>query len=257
MRWLATRILAFMARPKEIAPEVQDIARRIAAFDWPAVEDSLDRRGYATLSGVLAPAECAALATLYDDDARFRSRVVMRRHNFGEGEYKYLNYPLPPAVEALRQLCYPRLVPVADRWRTALRESGRFPPALEDYLARCHAAGQTRPTPLILRYEAGGYNCLHQDLYGELVFPLQMTVLLSEPGRDFTGGEFLLVEQRPRAQSRGEVVSLDRGDAVIFAVRHRPAQGTRGPYRVTLRHGVSRILAGKRYTLGVIFHDAA
>ncbi|MGE5203495.1 MAG: 2OG-Fe(II) oxygenase, partial [Acidobacteriota bacterium] len=234
-----------------------DIAHRIAAFDWSAVEDSLDRRGYATLPGVLAAAECADLAALYDDDARFRSRVVMRRHNFGEGEYKYLSYPLPPVVEALRQACYRRLVPVADRWRAALRESGRFPPALDDYLARCHAAGQTRPTPLILRYEAGGYNCLHQDLYGELVFPLQMTALLSAPGRDFTGGEFLLMEQRPRAQSRGEVVPLDRGDAVIFAVRHRPAQGTRGSYRVTLRHGVSRVVSGTRCTLGVIFHDAA
>jgi hypothetical protein len=236
---------------------VTKIAHRIAAVDWPAVEDSLDRRGHATLPGVLAPAECAALAALYDDDARFRSRVVMRRHNFGEGEYKYLNYPLPREVEALRQACYPRLAPVANRWRAALRESGQFPPALGDYLAHCHAAGQTRPTPLILRYEAGGYNCLHQDLYGELVFPLQMTVLLSAPGRDFTGGEFLLVEQRPRAQSKGEVVQLGLGDAVIFAVRHRPVQGTRGPYRVTLRHGVSRIVSGKRLTLGVIFHDAA
>jgi len=236
---------------------VTKIAHRIAAVDWPAVEDSLDRRGHATLPGVLAPAECAALAALYDNDARFRSRVVMRRHNFGEGEYKYLNYPLPREVEALRQACYPRLVPVANRWRAALRESGQFPPALGDYLAHCHAAGQTRPTPLILRYEAGGYNCLHQDLYGELVFPLQMTVLLSAPGRDFTGGEFLLVEQRPRAQSKGEVVQLGLGDAVVFAVRHRPVQGTRGPYRVTLRHGVSRIVSGKRLTLGVIFHDAA
>ena len=233
------------------------IAHRIAAVDWPAVEDSLDRCGYATLPGVLAPAECAALAALYDDDARFRSRVVMRRHNFGEGEYKYLSYPLPREVEALRQACYPRLAPVANRWRSALRESGQFPPALGDYLAHCHAAGQTRPTPLILRYEAGGYNCLHQDLYGELVFPLQMTVLLSAPGRDFTGGEFLLVEQRPRAQSRGEVVPLGLGDAVIFAVRHRPVEGTRGHHRVALRHGVSRILAGRRMTLGVIFHDAA
>jgi len=233
------------------------IADRIAAFDWPAAEASLDRLGYATLPKLLTPAECALLSSLYDEEARFRSRVVMRRHNFGEGEYKYLRYPLPPEVEALRQACYPRLVPIANRWRTALRERGGFPPALEDYLAACHAAGQTRPTPLLLRYEAGGYNCLHQDLYGELVFPLQMTVLLSAPGRDFTGGEFLLVEQRPRAQSKGEVVPLGLGDAVIFAVRHRPVEGTRGPYRVALRHGVSRVLAGRRMTLGVIFHDAA
>jgi len=233
------------------------IAHRIAAFDWTAAQASLDRLGYATLPNALAPAECAALSALYDDDARFRSRVMMRRHNFGEGEYKYLRYPLPPEVEALRRACYPRLARLANRWRAALRESGRFPPSLDAYLRECHAAGQTRPTPLLLRYEAGGYNCLHQDLYGELVFPLQMTVLLSAPGRDFSGGEFLLVEQRPRAQSKGEVVPLGLGDAVIFAVRHRPAQGTRGPYRVTLRHGVSRVLRGRRYTLGVIFHDAA
>ena len=233
------------------------IADRIVAVDWPAAEASLDRLGYAPLPRLLTPAECAALSSLYDDETRFRSRVVMRRHNFGEGEYKYLRYPLPPEVEALRQACYPRLAPIANRWRAALRESGGFPPALDDYLAACHAAGQSRPTPLLLCYEAGGYNCLHQDLYGELVFPLQMTVLLSAPGRDFTGGEFLLVEQRPRAQSRGEVVPLGLGDAVIFAVRHRPVEGTRGPHRVALRHGVSRILAGRRMTLGVIFHDAA
>ena len=233
------------------------IARRIAEFDWPAAEASLDRMGYATLQGILAPTDCAALTALYEDEARFRSRVTMRRHNFGEGEYKYLSYPLPPEVEALRQACYPRLAPIANRWRAALDESGRFPPTLEEYLAECHAAGQMRPTPLILRYEAGGYNCLHQDLYGELVFPLQMTVLLSAPGSDFSGGEFLLVEQRPRAQSKGEVVRLRQGDAVVFAVRHRPVEGRRGYHRVTLRHGVSRVLEGRRMTLGVIFHDAA
>ena len=234
-----------------------DPAARLAAADWAGIAAALDARACAVVPGLLAPDECAALAALYDDDARFRSRVMMRRHNFGEGEYKYLRYPLPPEVEALRRACYPRLARLANRWRAALRESGRFPPSLDAYLRECHAAGQTRPTPLLLRYEAGGYNCLHQDLYGELVFPLQMTVLLSAPGRDFSGGEFLLVEQRPRAQSKGEVVPLGLGDAVIFAVRHRPAQGTRGPYRVTLRHGVSRVLRGRRYTLGVIFHDAA
>ena len=181
----------------------------------------------------------------------------MERHAFGLGEYKYLRYPLPPLVEGLRQACYPRLVPVANRWRALLREKGRFPVELDAYLRDCHAAGQTKPTPLILKYEAGGYNCLHQDLYGEKVFPLQMTVLLRAPGTDFTGGEFLLVEQRPRAQSKGEVVPLGQGDAVIFAVRQRPAQGKRGPYRVALRHGVSRVHSGHRSTLGVIFHDAA
>ena len=233
------------------------LARRIADFDWSEIEASLDRLGYATLPGLLTSRECEAVANLYADDQRFRSRVVMERHAFGLGEYKYFRYPLPPVVEALRQACYPRLVPVANRWRTLLREKGRFPPELGAYLRDCHAAGQTKPTPLILKYEAGGYNCLHQDLYGEKVFPVQMTVLLRAPGTDFTGGEFLLVEQRPRAQSKGEVVPLRQGDAVIFAVRQRPAQGKRGPYRVALRHGVSRIHSGHRATLGVIFHDAA
>ncbi|HKX08453.1 MAG TPA: 2OG-Fe(II) oxygenase [Stellaceae bacterium] len=233
------------------------LARRIADSDWLGIEASLDRLGFATLPGLLTRPECEAVANLYTDDQRFRSRVVMERHAFGLGEYKYLRYPLPPLVEALRQACYPRLVPVANRWRALLREKGRFPAELDAYLRDCHAAGQTKPTPLILKYEAGGYNCLHQDLYGEKVFPLQMTVLLRAPGTDFTGGEFLLVEQRPRAQSKGEVVPLDQGDAVIFAVRQRPAQGKRGPYRVALRHRVSRVHSGHRSTLGVIFHDAA
>ena len=234
-----------------------DLAKRIDAFDWPEIEASLDRHGYATLPGLLTHRECEAVASLYPDDARFRSRVVMERHAFGLGEYKYLRDPLPPLVEALRQACYPRLAPLGNRWRALLREKEKFPPGLDDYLGQCHAAGQTKPTPLILKYEAGGYNCLHQDLYGELVFPLQMTVLLNAPGTDFTGGEFLLVEQRPRAQSKGEVVPLGQGDAVVFAVNHRPAEGKRGPHRVKLRHGVSRIRNGQRYTLGVIFHDAA
>jgi hypothetical protein len=233
-----------------------NLARRIATFDWPEVESALDRLGYATLPGLLHRRECETIAALYADDARFRSRVVMERHAFGLGEYKYLRYPLPPLVQAVRRACYPRLVPVANRWRDLLSEQGKYPPDLDAYLRDCHAAGQTRPTPLILKYEAGGYNCLHQDLYGELVFPLQMTVLLSAPGRDFSGGEFLLVEQRPRAQSKGEVVPLEQGDAVLFAVRQRPASGKRGAYRVTLRHGVSRVRTGQRYTLGVIFHDA-
>jgi hypothetical protein len=232
------------------------LARRIARFDWREIETSLDLQGYATLPGLVTPQQCQALAALYRDDANFRSRVVMERHAFGIGEYKYLRYRLPPLVEELRQTCYQRLVPVANRWRRLLREGGTLPQDLDAYLRECRSAGQTQPTPLILKYEAGGYNCLHQDLYGERVFPLQMTVLLSASGRDFTGGEFLLVEQRPRAQSKAEVVPLAQGDAVVFAVRHRPAQGKRGPYRVTLRHGVSRIAAGERYTLGVIFHDA-
>ena len=234
-----------------------NLQTRIAGFDWPEIEASLDRQGYATLSGLLPRPDCEAVARLYADDTQFRSRVVMERHAFGLGEYQYLRYPLPPLVETLRAACYPRLVPVANRWRGLLRESGRLPPDLDTYLRDCHAAGQTKPTPLILKYGADGYNCLHQDLYGERVFPLQMTVLLTAPGRDFTGGEFLLVEQRPRAQSKGEVVPLDQGDAIVFAVNHRPVQGKRGPYRVTLRHGVSRVRTGHRYTLGIIFHDAA
>jgi hypothetical protein len=225
--------------------------------EWTAALDALDERGHAVLPGVLDPPECRELAGLYTDDAAFRSRVVMARHNFGSGEYKYLRYPLPAAVAKLRQGLYPHLAPLANLWHERLRLAPRFPAGLDDYLERCHAAGQQRPTPLILKYQAGDYNCLHQDLYGELVFPLQATVLLSAPGGDFEGGEFLLVEQRPRMQSKGEVVPLDQGDAVIFAVNHRPVAGSRGFYRATLRHGVSRLRAGQRFTLGVIFHDAA
>jgi uncharacterized protein len=232
-------------------------ADRAAGVDWRQVAASLDERGYATTAALLTNEECRRLAALYDRDEVFRSRVVMQRHAFGRGEYKYLRYPLPNIVEALRQAIYPRLVPIANRWRERLREDGRFPPALGAYLAECHRAGQERPTPLLLKYEAGDYNCLHQDLYGPLVFPLQLTVLLSAAGDDFTGGEFMLVEQRPRAQSRGEVVHLRQGEAIIFPVHHRPVEGTRGPYRVTMRHGVSRLRCGRRFTLGIIFHDAA
>jgi hypothetical protein len=232
-------------------------ADRVAGVDWRQVAASLDERGYATTSALLTTEECLGFAALYDRDEAFRSRVVMQRHAFGRGEYKYLRYPLPRAVEALRQAIYPRLVPIANRWRERLGEEGRFPPVLAAYLKECHEAGQERPTPLLLKYEAGDYNCLHQDLYGPLVFPLQLTVLLNAPEDDFTGGEFLLVEQRPRAQSRGEVVPLRQGEAVIFPVHHRPVQGTRGTYRVTMRHGVSRLRAGRRFTLGIIFHDAA
>ena len=223
---------------------------------WAAALADLDERGCAVLPGVLAAAQCCELAALYDSEAAFRSRVVMARHNFGRGEYKYLRYPLPPAVAALRTALYPRLAPLANEWQARLRLEPRFPASLDEYLARCHAAGQNRPTPLILKYEEGDYNRLHQDLYGEHVFPLQATVLLSAPD-DFAGGEFLLVEQRPRMQSKGEVVPLGQGDAVVFAVSHRPVAGTRGHFRATMRHGVSRLRGGRRFTLGVIFHDAA
>ncbi|HEY4041500.1 MAG TPA: 2OG-Fe(II) oxygenase [Rhodopila sp.] len=216
----------------------------------------LATEGYATRA--LVPAEvCRALAALYDDGDHFRKRIVMEQHAYGKGEYKYFSYPLPEWVAALRSDLYPPLSAVANQWRHTLGEDGAFPATLEAYLAQCRAAGQTRPTPLLLRYGAGGFNCLHQDLYGALVFPLQVTVLLDMPGRDFTGGEFVMVEQRPRAQSRAIVVPLRQGDAVIFPVHHRPAAGARGPYRLTMRHGVSRVNSGQRHTLGIIFHDAA
>lgn len=229
----------------------------LAATDWSAAAATLDARGYAVIGPLLDAGSCRALAARYDDADAFRSHVVMQRHAFGRGEYKYFRYPLPEAVEALRHALYPHLMPVANRWRAALKEDGRFPPTLAGYLRQCHEAGQRRPTPLLLKYEADDYNCLHQDLYGALVFPLQLTVLLSAPEQDFTGGEFVLVEQRPRMQSRAEVVPLRQGEAVIFAVHHRPVQSARGTYRVNLRHGVSRVRRGRRYTLGVIFHDAA
>jgi len=225
--------------------------------DWNEIAGSLEERGYAITPPLLSKAECGTIAALYTSEEVFRSRVVMQRHAFGRGEYKYFNYPLPVRVEALRESIYPHLAPIANRWRAKLKEDGRFPPSLAAYLAQCHRAGQKRATPLLLKYGPGDYNCLHQDLYGELVFPLQLTVLLNMPGEDFTGGEFLLIEQRPRAQSRGEVVPLRQGEAVIFPVHHRPVEGTRGAYRVTMRHGVSRLRSGQRYTLGIIFHDAA
>ena len=218
--------------------------------------EDIGARGYATRR-LMDPAVCRDLAALYADESRFRKRIVMEHRAYGRGEYKYLSYPLPDVVQALRTALYPPLAAVANGWAHALGQAAAFPAALTEYLAQCHAAGQTRPTPLLLRYEEGGFNCLHQDLYGALVFPLQVTILLSEPGADFTGGEFLLVEQRPRAQSRAEVVPLLQGEAVIFPVHHRPAQGTRGTYRLTMRHGVSRIRSGVRQTLGIIFHDAA
>ncbi len=238
-------------------PASPPITERLAQLDWAQLVAALDAQGYATTPALLTPEECRDLAGLYAEEGRFRSRVIMQRHAFGRGEYKYFARPLPPLVEALRQDIYSRLAPLANCWRAALGETGACPPTLDAFLADCHEAGQTRPTPLLLRYGPDDYNCLHQDLYGALVFPLQLTVLLSDPARDFTGGEFVLVEQRPRAPSKAEVVPLGQGEAVIFAVHHRPIRGTRGFYRVMLRHGVSVVRAGSRHTLGVIFHDAA
>jgi len=232
------------------------IRDRIDRQDWVQLTQDLDRHGCAIVSGILAPEECAALIASYDEDLLFRSRIVMSRHGFGRGEYKYFAYPLPEPVAALREALYPHLAVIANAWSEALRVDTRYPPQHQAYLDGCRAAGQTKPTPLLLRYAEGDYNCLHQDLYGEHVFPLQVAFLLSEPGRDFTGGEFVLTEQRPRMQSRAEVVTLAQGDGVIFPVHHRPVQGGRGVYRVNLRHGVSRLKSGHRYTLGVIFHDA-
>ena len=229
---------------------------RLASFDWPQVERDLDAQGSALLPGLLTPDECAAISGLYGREDGFRSRVVMSRHGFGRGEYRYFAYPLPALVGGLRTRLYPRLVPIANRWNEAMGIAARYPDDHAAFLARCHAAGQQRPTPLLLEYGPGDYNCLHQDLYGEHVFPLQLAVLLSEPGRDFTGGEFVLTEQRPRMQSRAEVAPLRQGDGLIFAVHHRPVRGTRGSYRVTMRHGVSQLRSGQRHTLGVIFHDA-
>ncbi|WBS02355.1 2OG-Fe(II) oxygenase [Pseudoduganella sp. SL102] len=224
--------------------------------DWQRVEEELDAFGCARVAGLLAPDDCASLAAAYDDAGQFRSRIVMARHGFGRGEYQYFRYPLPDPVQALRTALYGPLAAIANRWHAALGIDERYPSRHAEYLARCHAAGQLRPTPLLLRYGEGDYNCLHQDLYGEHVFPLQAALLLSRPGTDFTGGEFVLTEQRPRMQSRAEVVPLEQGDCVIFPVHHRPVHGTRGVYRVNMRHGVSRLRSGSRHTLGIIFHDA-
>jgi hypothetical protein len=238
------------------APLSPEADERIAGLDWARITAELDERGAAATGPVLTPAECKNLAAGYETDSTFRSRIVMARHGFGRGEYKYYAYPLPEPIPMLRAALYRRLAPLANRWEQALGREGSYPPTHAQYLARCHEAGQTRPTPLLLRYREGDYNCLHQDLYGDLFFPLQAVFLLSEPERDFAGGELVLTEQRPRMQSRVEVVPLRRGEGAIFAVNQRPVQGARGPYRVTMRHGVSRLRAGTRFTLGVIFHDA-
>jgi hypothetical protein len=232
------------------------IAERVALIDWAAINESLDAHGCATTGPLLSPEECVALATMYPQDAPFRSRVVMARHGFGRGEYKYFAYPLPDIIADLRASLYPPLAQIANRWNDAMGIDVRYPPQHKAFLKRCHDAGQTRPTPLLLQYGPADYNCLHQDLYGEHVFPLQVAFLLSRPGEDFSGGEFVLTEQRPRMQSRAEVVPLRQGEGVIFPVHHRPVKGTRGTYRVNMRHGVSRLREGQRHTVGVIFHDA-
>lgn len=235
----------------------RSVESRLVAYDWSDVGSHLDANGWAMLDGILSADECRALAGLYAGDGRFRKHIVMARHGFGRGEYRYFAYPLPGIITDLRTSIYPRLAPIADRWNEAMGIDVRYPADHAGFLARCHAAGQTRPTPLLLQYGEGDYNALHQDLYGEHVFPFQVVFLLSEPGRDFTGGEFVLTEQRPRMQSRAEVVPLRQGDAAIFAVHNRPVEGKRGFYRVNLRHGVSRVRSGHRHTTGVIFHDAA
>ena len=250
----ATQRRLALAEPPTIDPLVAD---RVAAVGWERAAADLDADGHAILPSMLSPEECAALAAGYETDGQFRGRVVMARHGFGRGEYKYFSYPLPGLVLSLRTALYPRLVGIANRWNESMNIAVRYPDEHEEFLDRCHRAGQTRPTPLLLQYEEGDYNCLHQDLYGEQVFPLQVAFLLSRPKHDFTGGEFVLSEQRPRMQSRATVVPLVQGSGVVFAVNNRPVQGTRGSYRVKMRHGVSRIRSGSRHTLGVLFHDAA
>jgi uncharacterized protein len=244
-----------MGQPR-VGREVLAVSERVRRLDWERLTRDLDATGNAVAEKLLTPAESAALASFYSAENSFRSRVVMGRHGYGRGEYKYFAYPLPAIVAELRGAFYPHLVPVANRWNERMGVEVSYPGDHAAFLARCRGAGQDRPTPLLLQYQAGDYNCLHQDLYGEHVFPLQVAILLSQPGVDFTGGEFVMTEQRPRMQSRPEVVPLGQGDAVIFAVHHRPVQGTRGVYRVNLRHGVSTVRGGHRHTLGVIFHDA-
>jgi hypothetical protein len=251
--------MAMNAEPRalpKVGRHTRTVSDRVRGLDWERLAVDLDAGGNAIIEKLLTPAECQALAAAYGAESLFRSRVIMARHGFGRGEYKYFAYPLPEIVRELRTSLYPQLAPIANRWNARMGIDTTYPADPAAFLARCRSAGQDRPTPLLLQYEAGDYNCLHQDLYGEHVFPVQATVLLSQPGTDFTGGEFVMTEQRPRMQSRPEVIPLGQGDTVIFAVHHRPVQGTRGVYRVNLRHGVSRVRSGHRHTLGVIFHDA-
>jgi hypothetical protein len=238
----------------DVPPEL--LETRLARIDGSQIRASLDARGYATTTPILSPEECADVIALYEDRARFRSKVEMARHGFGIGEYQYFAAPLPPLVATLREVLYPRVAAIANDWMAALRREERFPLDLGTFLERCHREGQTKLTPLTLRYEAGGYNCLHQDLYGAIVFPLQFTFMLSQPEVDFSGGDFMLLEQRPRAQSRGDAIRLAQGEAIVFATRYRPVRGTRGYYRVNVKHGVATIEHGRRFTLGIIFHDA-
>ena len=246
-----------MTKAAEGTSEAHSIAKRVDALDWKAAADSLSQRGYAVTAQILSPEECASLTALYGDENVFRSRIVMERYRFGVGDYKYFDNPLPEMVASLRTAAYAHLASIANQWAEHLGEkSPRFPTEHAVFLKVCHKAGQTKPTPLLLHYEAGGYNCLHQDIYGEVAFPLQMVFLLGQHGRDWEGGELLLVEQQPRAQSKAEVVHADQGQAIIFTTRHRPVRGTRGYYRVNMKHGVSRVHRGTRYTLGIIFHDA-
>jgi hypothetical protein len=233
-----------------------DVASRVEAFELSSITEHLDAHGWAMLPQLLTASESAAIAGFYEDDSKFRSHIVMARHGFGRGEYRYFSYPLPDKIADLRTALYSRLVPIANRWNASMGIDVRYPDTHADFIARCHKAGQTRPTPLLLQYGEGDFNALHQDVYGEHIFPLQAAILLSEPGKDFTGGEFVLTEQRPRMQSRVEVVPLRQGDGLVWAVRNRPVQGTRGTYRVNMRHGVSRLHSGHRHTVGVIFHDA-
>jgi len=245
-----------LAKAKLASAGAAPAGTRVARYDWTALGGELDAYGCAILDKLLSRDECEAIAALYPEERHFRSHIVMARHGFGKGEYRYFNYPLPPLIGDLRAALYPRLAPIANEWAERMGEAARYPGAHEEFLRLCHGAGQTRPTPLLLQYVPGDFNCLHQDLYGDLAFPLQVAILLSEPGRDFTGGEFVMTEQRPRMQSRVEVAPLRQGDAVAFAVHNRPVKGTKGNYRVNMRHGVSRVRSGRRHTLGIIFHDA-
>jgi uncharacterized protein len=244
------------AHSSAISESAMSVEARVAAYDWQAIVGELDNYGCAVLPNLLSSDECRTIAALYPDERRFRSHIHMARHGFGKGEYRYFEYPLPDLLDGLRTALYPRLASLANEWNGRMRIDERYPDEHASFLQRCHSAGQTRPTPLLLQYVPGDFNCLHQDLYGDLAFPIQVAILLSEPGRDFSGGEFVLTEQRPRMQSRAEVVPLGQGDAVAFAVHNRPVRGSKGNYRVNLRHGVSRVRSGMRHTVGIIFHDA-